>query len=95
MAQNEEIILIDGNRLINRAFYAVPPLTTKAGEPAGAVYGFTNMLIKLIESHSPGYIAVAFDMKAKTFILCIFHLYIFGIDINNPFRFTLFLLKEN
>ena len=67
MTQNEEIILIDGNSLINRAFYGVPPLTTKAGEPAGAVYGFTNMLIKLIESHSPSYIAVAFDMKAKTF----------------------------
>ncbi len=65
--RSEELILIDGNSLLNRAFYGVPPLTTRDGTPAGAVFGFTNMLVRLIEKHNPRYVAAAFDRKAKTF----------------------------
>lgn len=63
----EKLILIDGNSLINRAFYALPPLNNPKGEPVGAVYGFTTMLIKAISDYKPDYIAVAFDMHAPTF----------------------------
>lgn len=63
----ENMLLIDGNSLINRAFYALPPLTNAKGEPTQAVYGFTTMLIKAIEDYKPKYIAVAFDLKAPTF----------------------------
>lgn len=67
MELKEELVLIDGNSLINRAYYALPLLTAKDGTPAGAVYGFANMLVRLIDEYAPRYIAVAFDMKAKTF----------------------------
>jgi DNA polymerase-1 len=63
----EKLILIDGNSLLNRAFYATPPLITKNGTPTNAVYGFVNMLIKMIGDLKPDYIAVAFDLKAPTF----------------------------
>lgn len=62
-----EFFIIDGNSLINRAFYATPPLTNKEGQMTNAVYAFTNILIKLIGDYNPDYIAVAFDMRAKTF----------------------------
>jgi DNA polymerase-1 len=63
----DKLILIDGNSLLNRAFYATPLLITKSGTPTNAVYGFVNMLIKMIGDIKPNYIAVAFDLKAKTF----------------------------
>lgn len=63
----EKVVLIDGNSLINRAFYAVGLLTNKQGMYTNAVYGFTNMLIKVIGDISPAHIAVAFDVKAPTF----------------------------
>lgn len=63
----EKLILIDGNSLINRAFYATPPLTKKDGVPINAVYGFTTMLIRLLTTEKPNYLAVAFDLKAPTF----------------------------
>ena len=61
------LVLIDGNSLINRAFYATPPLTAKDGTPTNAVYAFINMLIKLIGNEKPKYILVAFDRKEPTF----------------------------
>lgn len=62
----EKILLIDGNSLVNRAFYALPRLS--AGEqPTGAVYGFLTMLLKLMESERPDGVAVAFDTPAPTF----------------------------
>mgnify|MGYP003237936088 FL=1 len=67
MELKDELVLIDGNSLINRAFYALPLLTGSDGMYTNAVYGFANMLVKLIDDYSPRYIAVAFDMKAKTF----------------------------
>ena len=63
----EKLVLIDGNSLINRAFYAMPLLTTQKGEYTNAVYGFMNMFIKMLESEKPTAIAVAFDLKAPTF----------------------------
>ncbi|MBR2967559.1 MAG: DNA polymerase I [Clostridia bacterium] len=62
----ETFIVIDGNSLINRAFYALPPLSGKDGKPTQAVYGFMTMLIKLMD-YKPDYMAVAFDLKAPTF----------------------------
>lgn len=63
----ERIIIIDGNSLINRAFYALPPLTTKDGQHTNAIYGFVTMLLKVIEDYKPDYMGVAFDKKAPTF----------------------------
>lgn len=62
----ETLILIDGNSLINRAYYALPQLNGKDGKPTQAVYGFVTMLVKLFE-YKPTYMAVAFDMQAPTF----------------------------
>ena len=63
----EKLVLIDGNSLINRAFYAMPVLTTKDGTYTNAVYGFMNMFIKMLGDIKPTYVAVAFDLKAPTF----------------------------
>jgi len=63
----EKLVLIDGNSLINRAFYAMPLLTTKIGVPTNAVYGFMNMFFKMLGEIKPKYVAVAFDLKAPTF----------------------------
>ena len=62
-----ELLLIDGNSLINRAFYATPVLTNDKGQYTNAVYGFVNMLLKGLEDIRPRYLMVAFDMRAKTF----------------------------
>lgn len=64
---NKRIIAIDGNSLINRAFYALPPLSTKSGVHTNAVYGFINMLNRIFKEYEPEYAAVAFDLKAPTF----------------------------
>ena len=63
----KKLVLIDGNSLINRAFYAMPALTTKSGVFTNAVYGFLTMLFKTFSEVKPDYIAVAFDLKAPTF----------------------------
>ena len=63
----EKLVLIDGNSLINRAFYAMPALSTKSGTPTNAVYGFMNMFFKMLGEIKPKYVAVAFDLKAPTF----------------------------
>lgn len=63
----EKLVLIDGNSLINRAFYAMPVLSTKDGVVTNAVYGFMNMFFKMLSDIKPTYVAVAFDVKAPTF----------------------------
>ena len=63
----EKIMLIDGNSIINRAFYGVPLLTNAEGRYTNAVYGFFNILFKLLDEDQPDYLAVAFDMHAPTF----------------------------
>ncbi len=62
-----KLLAIDGNSIINRAFYGVRLLTTKDGRYTNAVYGFINILNKLLESEKPDGVAVAFDLKAPTF----------------------------
>ena len=62
-----KLVLIDGNSVINRAFYATPPLSDSKGQPTNAVFGFINMLIKIIGDISPKYLIVAFDRKEPTF----------------------------
>ncbi len=64
--KKEKFIVIDGNGLAYRAFYALPPLKTSRGEPVNAVYGVTNMLLKILEREEPDYIAVAFDKSRPT-----------------------------
>lgn len=63
---NEKLIIIDGNSLMHRAFYALPPLTNSKGLHTNVIYGFINMLYKLIEEQKPAYIGIAFDRKAPT-----------------------------
>jgi len=67
MEKKGKLILIDGNALLYRAFYALPPLTTSKGIATGAVYGFTRMLIKLIKEEGANYLVCAFDKGRKTF----------------------------
>ncbi len=61
------LLVIDGNSLINRAFYGVRPLTTKDGRFTNGIYGFLNMMMKLTNEYNPDSVAVAFDLKAPTF----------------------------
>lgn len=59
--------IVDGNGYIYRAFFALPKLINTKGLPSNAIYGFTNMMRKLINEEKPDYLAVAFDAKEKTF----------------------------
>ena len=61
------ILAVDGNSILNRAFYGIRPLTTKEGLHTNAVYGFVNILSRAVETVSPDGFAVAFDMRAPTF----------------------------
>ncbi len=63
----EKLVLIDGNSLLNRAFYATPMFTTKDGTPTNAVFGFVKLLLNIIKDLKPEYLIVAFDLKAPTF----------------------------
>ncbi|WP_153977784.1 DNA polymerase I [Paenibacillus xylanilyticus] len=63
----EKFILIDGNSIIYRAFFAMPPLTNSKGLHTNAVYGFTTMLLRLLEEHKPTHVMVAFDAGKVTF----------------------------
>lgn len=63
----ERVILIDGNSLLFRAYFAMRPMVTSSGIHTQGIFAFINMLNKIINDYSPDYIAVAFDMKEKTF----------------------------
>jgi DNA polymerase-1 len=63
----ERLIILDGNSLLNRAFYAIPPLTNAEGTNTNAIYGFMTMLFKMKEEIKPDYIVTTFDKKAPTF----------------------------
>lgn len=67
MKNRKKFILIDGQGLIYRSFYALPQLTTSNGRIINAIYGFTMMLAKLLEQEKPDYIMIALDMPAPTF----------------------------
>jgi len=62
-----KLILIDGNAILHRAYHALPPLTTKSGQPINAVYGLVSMLLRVIQDLKPTHIAIAFDRKEPTF----------------------------
>lgn len=62
-----KIVLIDGHSILNRAFYGVPDLTNAQGVHTNAVYGFLNIMFKILDEETPDYLAVAFDVHAPTF----------------------------
>ena len=62
-----KLVLVDGHSILNRAFYGVPDLTNAAGLHTNAIYGFLNILFKILDEESPDYLTVAFDVKAPTF----------------------------
>lgn len=64
---SEKIVLIDGHSILNRAFYGVPDLTNSEGLHTNAVYGFLNIMFKILEEEKPEYLTVAFDVHAPTF----------------------------
>ncbi len=64
---SKKMMMIDGNSIVNRAFYGIPLLTNAEGRYTNAVYGFLNILFKLMEEEKPDYLAVAFDLHAPTF----------------------------
>ena len=64
---SEKIVLIDGHSIINRAFYGVPDLTNKDGLHTNGIFGFVNILFKILEEEKPDYVTVAFDVKHPTF----------------------------
>lgn len=63
----KKLILIDGNAIIHRAFHATPPFKNENGDLVNAVYGFSSMLLTILNTQQPDYIAVSFDMPGKTF----------------------------
>jgi len=67
MEDKKRLIIIDSNSLLHRAFHALPPLTTKSGEPSGAIYGFLLILFKAINDLKANYIVACFDTKTPTF----------------------------
>jgi len=67
MTAPKPLLLVDGSSWLHRAFNALPPLTTQAGEPTGALYGVVNMLRRLLADYQPDYLAVVFDAPGKTF----------------------------
>ena len=67
MKKHNRLILIDGSGYIFRAYYALPPMNRKDGTPVSAVFGFTNMLVKLIEDYSEDKLIVIFDAARENF----------------------------
>ena len=64
---NKKLILIDGSAYIFRAFHALPPMTRKDGTPVNAVYGFTNMVMKLVDDLAPDHVIVVLDQARENF----------------------------
>lgn len=64
---SSKIVLIDGHSILNRAFYGVPDLTNSEGLHTNAIYGFLNIMFKILEEEKPEYLTVAFDVHAPTF----------------------------
>ncbi|MDD6810634.1 MAG: DNA polymerase I [Lachnospiraceae bacterium] len=64
---SQKLVLIDGHSILNRAFYGVPDLTNSQGLHTNAVYGFLNIMFKIVEEEKPDFLTVAFDVHAPTF----------------------------
>lgn len=71
----KKLLIIDGNSILNRAYYGIRMLTAPDGTPTNAVYGFLNILFKNLEEDTPDYLCVAFDVKEKTFRHKMYDLY--------------------
>ncbi len=71
----EKLLIIDGNSILNRAYYGIRMLNAPDGTPTNAVYGFLNILFKNLEEDTPDYLCVAFDVKEKTFRHNMYDLY--------------------
>ena len=67
MGDPMKLMILDGNSIVNRAFYGVGYLSARSGQPTGAIYGFLNILQSLMEEEKPDALAVAFDEKGPTF----------------------------
>ncbi len=67
MYENKKLVLIDGHSILNRAFYGVPNLSNAQGLHTNAIYGFLNIMFKILEEEKPDFLAVAFDVHAPTF----------------------------
>lgn len=67
MGESRKLVLIDGHSILNRAYYGLPELTNAQGLHTNAVYGFLNIMFKILEEEKPEYLAVAFDVHAPTF----------------------------
>ena len=63
----EKLVLIDGHSILNRAFFGIPDLTNSEGLHTNAVYGFLNIMFKILEEEQPDYLTVAFDVSEPTF----------------------------
>lgn len=71
----KKLLIIDGNSILNRAYYGIRMLTAPDGTPTNAVYGFLNILFKNLEEDAPDYLCVAFDVKERTFRHKMYDLY--------------------
>ena len=67
MPERPRLLLIDGSSYIYRAFYAIGHLSNSKGFPTNAIYGFTQMILKVLKDHRPEYLGVVFDAKGPTF----------------------------
>ena len=65
---SDKIVLLDGHSILNRAFYGVPDLSNAEGLHTNAVYGFLNILFKILDEEQAQYLAVSFDLHAPTFL---------------------------
>ena len=72
---SKKIVLIDGHSILNRAFFGVPPLTNSEGLHTNAVYGFLNIMFKILDEEKPDYLTVAFDRSEPTFRHQMFDVY--------------------
>ena len=64
---SKKLVLIDGHSILNRAFFGLPDLTNAEGVHTNAVYGFLNIMFRILEEEKPDYLTVAFDLSAPTF----------------------------
>ena len=65
--EKKRFVIIDGNAIIHRAYHALPPLTAKDGTMVNAVFGFTSMMLRVMNELKPAYMAVSFDVAGPTF----------------------------
>ena len=70
-----KLVIVDGNSILYRAFFALPSMMTANGEYTNAIYGFANMIIKTIQDIKPTHMAVAFDVSKRTFRTDMFEAY--------------------